>query len=123
VFLLKCQALLQDSGPWADAFGQIIQGEQDGKKPGAIGNYIMEGMVDQKLMGRMASELIRAFSFHIVWQSNEEGVFTPEFVASQCILLRKLLFIYTSVSNILVLFCETVLKVVQRSGSSSSSLY
>lgn len=91
VFLLKCQALLQDSGPWAEAFTQVVRKARGGKKPGAIGSYIMEDMVDPKVMGRMASELIRAFSFHIVWRPGEEGAFTPDFVASQCVALRTLL--------------------------------
>jgi len=74
VFLLKCQALLQDTGPWVGAFGQIVQEAQHGKRPGAVSSYIMADMVDQKVMGWMASELIWVVSFHIMWlKVQQEG--------------------------------------------------
>ena len=85
VFLLKCQAILRGPTRWATAFAKAV-GED---KAGSVGSFIMS-MVNSRLMGRLASELVRATSFHIVWLEDEEG-FTPEFVAQQCTALQGLL--------------------------------
>ena len=85
VFLLKCQAILRGPARWGEAFEKAARG-----KEGAVGSYIM-GMVNSKLMGRVAADLVRATSLHIVWLAGEEGSFTPEFVAAQCVKLERLL--------------------------------
>lgn len=82
IFLLKCWVLLRDrDSTWATDFAKIARREPP--RPGALGSFIMH-MVDLKLVGRMASELIRAHSYHLPWQSGgEEDCFSPTFVHEQ----------------------------------------
>ena len=48
-------------------------------------------MVKPQLMGRMSSVLIRVLQYHLIFQRDEEGGFSPEFVATQCQGLNKIL--------------------------------
>ena len=93
IFLLKCQAILQNKARWKDGFANAVQGGRARNKAGIVGSYIMN-MVDPKLMGRMAADLVRATSFHVTWkpgEESEENKFSPEFVAAQCSALKKFL--------------------------------
>jgi len=87
VYLMKCQNLLAHGGRWAAEFRKIA----DSKVAGRVGNYIMEGMVPSRYMGRIHTSLVRAKLGFLQWQrTDEHQSFTVQFVKEQRAKLRAL---------------------------------
>ena len=90
LFLLKGQALLDATGPYAAKFQRAAENGPEG----SVGHFIMEEMVPSKYLSRVATELVRTKLGFLVWkdraakkapgeESKVTDSFTVDFVAEQ----------------------------------------